>query len=264
MTYFREVSDLLYQSQQPTRNSSFDYVKVKNFFRRAKIRDDFFKNVTAFTKYKITGEERPEQVSEKIYGTPSFDWLVLISNNIINVRTEWPLSDSEFTNYLYRKYTPEELSQTHHYETTTITDGRGKLIVPGGLIVDANFSAKYFDETIKVPGSIAPGGSFTFDSNLIKFDSNLIRFNDTASGSGSSGGETLVGSMVTTNPVRAISNYEYEIYLNDQKRNIFILKSRYLQAAIDDMREIMSYGFSTQYVNDKTKKGENLRVLSPR
>lgn len=262
MTYFREVSDLLYQSQQPTRNSSFDYVKVKNFFRRAKIRDDFFRRVTAFTKYKITGEERPEQVSEKVYGSPSFDWIVLISNNIINVRTEWPLSDSEFTEYLYRKYTPEQLSEVHHYETTTITDGNGKLIVPGGLIVDQNFSTKYFDETITTLGEISPSGAFTFDSNLIKFDSNLIRFNDSVSGSG--GGGSLVGSVITVNPVRSITNYEYEVYLNDQKRNIYLLQSKYLQAAIDDMREIMSYGFSTQYVDDKTKKGENLRVLSPR
>lgn len=261
MTYFREVSDLLYQSQQPTRNSSFDYVKVKNFFRRAKIRDDFFKNVTAFTKYKITGEERPEQVSEKIYGTPSFDWLVLISNNIINVRTEWPLSDSEFNEYLYRKYSESELSSVHHYETTTITDGRGRLIVPGGLIVDQNFSTKYFDETLRTEGVSGSTGSFTFDSNQIRFDSNLIRFNSTSQGTTIPG---TTGTMVTVNPVRAITVFEYEVYLNEQKRNIYILQPRYLQAAIDDMREIMSYGFSTQYVDDKTKKGENLRVLSPR
>lgn len=260
MTYFREVSDLLYQSQQPNRNSSFDYVRVKNLFRRAKIRDDFFKNVTAFTKYKIIGEERPEQVSEKIYGSPSFDWIVLISNNIINVRTEWPLSDYEFQRFLYRKYTEAELSAVHHYETVTVTDKRGKLIVPGGLIVDANFSTKYFDGSITIPGT-PTSGSFTFDSNQIRFDSNLIRFNSTSSGTSIPGSQ---GTMVTVNPVRGVTNYEYEVTMNDRKRNIFILKPRYLQSAIDDMREIMSYGFSTQYVDDKTKKGDDLRIISLR
>ena len=73
MTYFREVSDLLYQSQQPNRNSSYDYARVKNLFRRAKIRDDFFQNATTFTKYKIIGEERPDQVAEKIYGSSEYD-----------------------------------------------------------------------------------------------------------------------------------------------------------------------------------------------
>lgn len=220
MTYFREVSDLLYQSQEPNRNSSYDYARVKNLFRRAKIRDDFFQNATAFTKYKIIGEERPEQVSEKVYGSPTYDWVVLISNNIINTRTEWPLSDAEFSNYLERKYTEAELESPHHYETTLVKDTRGKVIIPAGKIVDSNFSITYFDESI--------------------------------------------GVSVTTNPVKMVSVYEYEIQQNDKKRNIYLLRPRYLQSVIDDMRRIMSYGFSSQYVDDNTKKGESSRILSPR
>jgi len=217
MTYFREVSDLLYQSQQPNRNSSYDYVRVKNLFRRAKIRDDFFKNAVTFTKYKIIGEERPEQIAEKLYGSSTYDWVVLISNNIINLRTEWPLSDSEFSDYLERKYTQAELVAPHHYETTAVIDSKGKLVVPAGKIVDSNFSITYYDQV-----------------------------------------------SVTKNPVKMVSVYEYEIQQNDNKRNIYVLRNRYLQTAIDDMKRIMSYGFSSQYVNDSTKKGENLRVLSPR
>ena len=220
MTYFREVSDLLYQSQQTNRNSSYDYTRVKNLFRRAKIRDDFFKNATTFTKYKIIGEERPDQVAEKIYGSSEYDWVVLISNNILNTRTEWPLSDAEFSNYLERKYTEEELASAHHYETTLVTDSKGKMIVPAGKIVDSNFSVTYYDD--------------------------------------------ILGVSVTKNPVKLISIYEYEIQQNEKKRNIYILRPRFLQTAIDDMRRIMSYGFSSQYVDDGTKKGENLRVLSPR
>lgn len=220
MTYFREVSDLLYQSQQPNRNSSYDYVKVKNLFRRAKIRDDFFKNATVFTKYKIIGEERPEQVAEKVYGSPEYDWVILIANNILNVRTEWPLSDSEFSRYLERKYTQAELESPHHYETTTVTDSRGKLIVPAGKIVGPEFSVSYYDD--------------------------------------------LTNLTITETPVKFVTIYEYEIKNNDKKRNIYILRQRFLQTAINDMQEIMSYGFSSQYVDDNTKKGENLRVLSPR
>lgn len=220
MTYFREVSDLLYQSQQPNRNSSYDYVKVKNFFRRAKIRDDFFQSAVAFTKYKIIGEERPDQVSKKIYGSSQYDWIVLISNNILNVRTEWPLSDGEFSEYLERKYTENELNSPHHYETTTVLDSRGKLIVPSGKEVDSGFTVTYFDE--------------------------------------------VKNQSVVVNPIKLISIYEYEIQQNDKKRNIYLLRDRYLQTAIDDMRTIMSYGFSSQYVNDFTKRGDNLRLIVPR
>lgn len=253
MTYFREVSDLLYQSQEQNRNSSYDYVRVKNIFRRAKIRDDFFKNAVVFTKYKIIGEERPEQVSEKIYGSPIYDWVVLTSNNILNVRTEWPLSDSEFTSFLERKYTEAELSSPHHYETVEIRDTRGKLIVPAGKIVDSNFTVTYSEDALEY--SILD--YYKTDSTAAKNDSLLLKYNTTVA-------YLNQQAIITTNPVKMVSVYEYEIQQNDKKRNIYVLNPRFLQTAIDDMRRIMSYGFSSQYINDKTKKADNLRILSPR
>jgi len=255
MSYFREVSDLLYQSQQTNRNSAYDYARVKNLFRRAKIRDDFFQNATTFTKYKIVGEERPDQVAEKVYGSSTYDWVVLISNNILNIRTEWPLSDAEFSNYLERKYTEAELASAHHYETTLVTDSRGKMIVPAGKIIDPNFTVRYLDQGQSFVQAVDT--DFVFSSNVTKFDSNIIRFD-------SSTETQQVGTLVTVNPVKMVSVYEYEIQQNDKKRNIYILRPRYLQTAIDDIRRIMSYGFSSQYVDDNTKKGESSRILSPR
>jgi len=254
MSYFREVSDLLYQSQQTNRNSAYDYARVKNLFRRAKIRDDFFQNATTFTKYKIVGEERPDQVAEKVYGSSTYDWVVLISNNILNIRTEWPLSDAEFSNYLERKYTEAELASAHHYETTLVTDSRGKMIVPAGKIVDSNFTVRYFDTNLGIEETKV---YYKFDSTNQTFDSAKLRINSTRI-VGSS------GSYITKNPVKMVSVYEYEIQQNDKKRNIYILRPRYLQTAIDDIRRIMSYGFSSQYVDDNTKKGESSRILSPR
>ena len=513
MTYFREVSDLLYQSQTPNRNSSYDYARVKNLFRRAKIRDDFFQTVTTFTKYKIIGEERPEQVAEKIYGSPEYDWVVLISNNILNVRTEWPLSDSEFSDYLLRKYTETELTSTHHYETTLVRDSKGKMIIPPGKVVDSNFTVSYLDNSIpqdysgqttfvstthnnlpvrgylyyptteslgskldvivlfhgtitgsnvtpfdsaqkfldivldptkvnikdKIIFSVAypqdvipawnsnpalpaqqfPGidyPNFYFGDNLEYVEAALLwvknNLNSYFAGQGISksidkiftfghsqgaslvhqlntlypvdgvisnapgpidllnrcsgaqqtinatckkigiglgttltnpdaynsvslisylsgtlsptlftqaldddeyqvsqmknvfepglntctncnsiefnyytfgghdafvynqylqqdirtfvGSQSNLGRVITVNPTKIVTVHEYEIQQNDNKRNIYILRPRYLQTAIDDMKRIMSYGFSSQYIDDNTKKGENLRVLSPR
>jgi hypothetical protein len=228
-------------------------VRVKNLFRRAKIRDDFFQNITVFTKYTIKGEERPEQIAEKVYGSSSYDWIVLISNNILNVRTEWPMSDYEFQNYLSRKYTEEELYATHHYETITYYDKNGKLIVPSGKEVDPDFSVTYYDSE----ESTIPSPCYDLSNTALKLDSNLVKLDQRCV-------ELKTGNSMTINPVKAISNYEYESKLNDAKRNIYLLRTRYLQTAIDDMREIMSYGFSSQYINDLTKRGDNLRLISPR
>ena len=85
MGYFRQLPDFNYVSRLDEKVSSTDYVEVKNLFRRAKVREDLFQNFTAFTRYTIVGDERPDNVAEKFYGDPELDWVILHINNILNV-----------------------------------------------------------------------------------------------------------------------------------------------------------------------------------
>jgi hypothetical protein len=67
----------------------------------------------------------------------------------------------------------------------------------------------------------------------------------------------------TLNPVIDISNYEYEVRKNDAKRDIYVLKPRYLQQVILDIRKEMFYDKSSQFVNGRLIRTENTRVVSP-
>ncbi len=67
-------------------------------------------------------------------------------------------------------------------------------------------------------------------------------------------------SILNVNPVSAITNYQYEVKLNDQKRRIRILKSEFLSAFISEHREIMSYGKSSNYISKKLKRTYNPRI----
>ena len=60
-----------------------------------------------------------------------------------------------------------------------------------------------------------------------------------------------------------VSNYEHETKLNEDKRFIFILKGDFLQEFLNDFRDIMIYGKSSQFVNDKTVQTENLNISMP-
>ena len=69
---------------------------------------------------------------------------------------------------------------------------------------------------------------------------------------------TLLPSTSILNP---ITNYEYESQIEDDKRNIFILKPQYLNVMFNDLEEIMTYKKgSTQYVSRTLKKGDNIRL----
>ena len=61
------------------------------------------------------------------------------------------------------------------------------------------------------------------------------------------------------NPTTGISNYVYETRKNEAKRSIFLLKPGYLQQFLNDMRDIMTYQRSSQYVDSRLIRTENTR-----
>ena len=67
----------------------------------------------------------------------------------------------------------------------------------------------------------------------------------------------------TLNPVVGISNYEYETRLNDEKRNIYVLKKEYLGQFIDDMKVLMTYTKSSEYIDENTIQTENTYITMP-
>ena len=145
MSYFRELPNLEYQSFLSDRKASDDYLLVKNLFRRVKLRDDLQNVFTIFDKYQIVDGARPETVAEELYGSAQYDWVVLVSAGITRIRDEWPLSDRQVYDYAESLY-GSDLNAIHHYETTEVKDSENRLILPGGKVVDSNF-------TIPKPGS---------------------------------------------------------------------------------------------------------------
>ena len=61
------------------------------------------------------------------------------------------------------------------------------------------------------------------------------------------------------NPTTGVSNYIYETRKNDAKRSIFLLRPSYLQQFLNDMRDIMTYQRSSQYIDSRLIKTENTR-----
>ena len=141
--YFSYLPNLEYSSLLKERSSSTTSIEVKNLFRRAKLREDYKSTSTLFQKYKIEGSDRPDQVAEKYYGSSQFDWVVLVSNNITDIRSQWPVSEYDLNIILNDKYTPEQLVSIHHFETIEWRDYNNNLIVPEGKIVDENFKVTY-------------------------------------------------------------------------------------------------------------------------
>ena len=218
--YFRKLPNLNYPSLLKTRESNTDFVQTKNLFRRVKVREDLFANFMQFDKYKIVGDERPDNVAQKVYDNDDLDWVILLSNNIVDLNNEWPLTQFQLNEFLNEKYSPQELVSIHHYETLELKDNKNQLILPAGIVVDENFNLEYL----------------------------------------SGGQVKSTNSLVDGRPVKAVTFSDYENDLNDKKRNINVLKPELLGVFIRDFERIMKYDKSSQYVNRKLKRTENPRI----
>ena len=217
--YFRQVPDFNYVSRLPDAKIG-DYIKVKNFFKRVQLRDDIFQDLAFFTKYKIIGDDRPDTVAHKVYGDPTYDWIVLLANNILNVQSEWPLTQLQYDRYLINKYGYYDniYSGIHHYESIEVKNDRGVTLLPTGTTISKGYTYTYWDSLKR----------------------------------------TRVTTVDLSTP---ITNYEYETKIEDEKRNIFILKPEYLGIATDDMDTIMKYkkGSST-FVSRTLKNADNIKL----
>lgn len=217
--YFSQLPDFEYVSRLPDARIS-DYIPVKNLFKKGKLREDIIEQTAVFTKYKIKGDDRPDNVAQELYGDPNLDWVILASNNILNVYNEWPMTQVNFENYLLDKYgTYADINAIRYYETTEVKNKAGAVITPAGLQVDSDFSVTYYD-------AVEEGYN-------------------------------------TKYPVTSVTNYDYEQKLQDDKRNIFTLKPRYLNIAKDDLKEMMEYKKgSTQYKSKTLKTADNIRLFT--
>ena len=145
-SYFRQVPEFEYVNRSSDGKSIGDFTVVKNLFKRVKIREDILKNLAYFTRYQIEGDDRPDNVAFKVYGDETLDWVVLLSNNITNVQTEWTLTQQAFNDFLIKKYgSIEKANNIHHYETRELKNDSGEIVVPKGLKVQKNFKIEYFD-----------------------------------------------------------------------------------------------------------------------
>ena len=240
MGYFRELPNIAYQSPLSHKNSSRDFIVIKNIFRRSKLFNYLDDNVTFFNKYVIGDGARPDLIAEELYGDPRLDYVVILVAGITKINHEWPLQDYQVYDYALQKYGSEtEMNENHHYETFEIKDDKGRQILPPNLIVDDEF----------------------------KIDGTSSKYNTTYTLISQAGNTQLDDkdefTVKTDNIARAVTNLEYEHTENEKKREIDVLRESYLQMFINDLRDVVRYDKSSSYITSSLAATENTNVVNP-
>jgi len=335
-SYFRQVPNFEYVSRNNGEENISDYVAVKNLFKRGKLREDIFGNLQFFEKYSIVGDERPDNVAYKFYDEETLDWVVLLSNNILNIQTEWPMTQRTFDQVMLDRYGSYDnlYNGIHHYETEEIKNSLGITVLKGGIRISPTWKTNgNFLEMVNSQISVISSGDSLVPSKVVtvytvfgipglkigdqiainnvsekQYNGQHIITEILSSNESSVTGFRYelpfvpnVASPTLSNPrkeevlstlsetstiaansyyyeywdaglgysvlvpstsfVKGITNYEYELGIEEEKRNIYVLKPRYLNVIFNDMDDIMPYKKGgDQYVDATLKRGDNIRI----
>jgi len=226
MSYFNNLPNILYQSPLPDRSSTGDLIEIKNIFRRSKLYDYLKDNATLFNKFIVEDGDRPDTVAEELYGSSRYDYVVVLTAGIVNVHDEWPLQDYQMYDLALSKYGSEiKMNEIHHYETYEIKDSQNRQILPPNLIVDAEFK---------------------MDGSALRFGGN--RFTLISQAGNTQLDDKNEYTVATDNIARPVTNYEFEISLNEKKRKLDLLRPSYLQTFVNDLRDVVRYSRSSNYI----------------
>lgn len=211
--YFSITPDIQYDNK-PIKYplSESHYTVAKNFFRRFKIDEDVFSYAVFFKKYVITDDDRLDLLAERTYNSPYYDWVIIITNNLINGVFDWPKTSNQIFDEVSDPF------DTHHYETIEVKNSEDKVVLQGGLIVPETFSNSVFRYVDRTSPSVV------YSSKL--------------------------GSEITTR----YTNLDWAQIENNKKREIYLLKQRYLGAFVDAFKKNNLYFRSSNYIDSQLKK----------
>ena len=217
MKYFNTLPNIL------TTDYSGNAIVLKNLLTRAKLLPQLQDNLLLFYTYSAQESDTPESVAYKYYGDQYRYWIVLHGTQSFDPQWDWPLTSRQFGDYIVSKYKSDAAnslnisantvstsqvlyytqSTVHHYEKSIATTD--------------NTTRTQSIKTIEIDGDTA---------NSVISGTTTISFSDGSSATQS----------ISVNP---ISIYDYENYLNEDKRNIKLINNSYVGAMESQLKSLM-------------------------
>ena len=270
MAFFRQFPKTVYDFQ----DNGID-TKIVDLFRFVKVNDAYLDDLSIYTYYQIQNGDRPDVVSNSLYGTPEYYWTFFVINEQLKTGLSgWPMSSSEFNEYMDEEYAGIAI-EAHPYITTN--NETGQTIHWNSLAGGNAASSATFLVGEQVHGSISGASAYVVSkdtqlSQLVLRDVEGTFLND--------GNEVLVGEVSSAqvgigkwyphrdaphhfedssgnivynqwsvdeglyeNPNAAlnmVTNYEYEMQLNDERSNLRIVRPEAVYNFAKKFRELIN------------------------
>lgn len=204
------------------------YQITTNIFFRTRIIRSVLSNISIYYEHLVSDGDTPEILAEKVYGDPEAHWIILMANDIIDVQYDWPLGYDAFNKYIIKKYGSIENAKTtyHHYEKViTRTNEFYGTVDETRLYID---ETEQHEVDLDVP----------YDAyDTLAAEQSVVNI-DVGNGT----------TVVEITKREAITNYDYEIELNESKRPIKIIKPEYYLQIVQELDILTKYNDTISYI----------------
>lgn len=222
--YFQEFPTMQYDLYND--GHTMELVDIFRTVRpKANIKDDLL----LYNKYTIQDGERPDHLSQKLYGSPDYFWtFFMVNENLVNIHTDWPLSRKEYEDMLPLKYSGYVLIAEDHISTKFVKNETIQGLTSGATAVITQKDAN--TNTIKIENVVGQFRSNETILGLTSGDNTVIQgqtefYNATRHYVNSSSGDiTHKGDAFAIEVTYA----EYEKELNDNKAEIRVIRPQYI------------------------------------
>ena len=200
-------------------NNSSSLDTVTNIIARFGFEDKLKENESAFYKYTIKDSDTPEIIADKFYGNVERHWIVLLFNNIIDPQYDWPLQSKTLIEYIDKKYSASGYANTANTLVTGLSWAQNISHVQAYYKIITRTSADGTDIVEKI----------TVDANTY------------ANIAATSISYTLNNASSITQTVSKTtkSYYDYELDLNEAKREINLLKNEFVSEVEKEFKRVI-------------------------
>lgn len=204
---------------------------VTNILQRSAFLKEVAENAAVAYEYQIQDGDTPEIIAHKLYGDPQRHWIVLLFNKLINPQYEFPLQISSLEKYILTKHglASIALAMSTKYITRKVIE---KSISQYGVVIArtkekfaiSDYTASYTTGSLTSVPNVTVGSTYP-----ITAESYEETFSD---------GTTVTQSVY----LEALSYYDYEVELNEERRTIKLLDVKYIQTIEQEFKKLMSNG----------------------
>lgn len=112
--YFEEFPKFLYDFEINGKRVAY---RVTDITQNVRFRKDILSNVALYDSYDIVDGETPEIIAEKFYGNAQYHWVIMLTNQLYDYRTDFPLPIPELEGYVEDKYGTQADAIRYHIDT---------------------------------------------------------------------------------------------------------------------------------------------------